>query len=138
MAQGLLNRVVLGNCYHTAIEGVILDEETGIPWQVPEALVKYKAVDYLAAVQPYSRWLSGVEESPVSPKHCRSAQQPRTESTDDGKVDNQVQMSSEGASETTIQPVATTKVDMIDNKGKRASLFEEADWAMFLSIPEET
>jgi len=115
-----------------------LDEETGIPWQVPEALVKYKAVDYLAAVQPYSRRLRCCEESPVSPKHYKFMQDSPTKSAKDDMINVPVQMLPDMSSETSTQPVAETDVNIVENKGNGASLSEEPEWSMFLSIPEET
>ena len=68
MKHGLLNRVVFGYSNNNVVEGLVLDEESCIPWQISKVTVEYKPVDYVSLKQPYSYRAALNAVSPVSPK----------------------------------------------------------------------
>lgn len=64
----LLNRVVYGTGGNKVIEGLIVDEETGRPWQIPKVTIGYRRIDYSSSMQLYTEQSARYEEPPVSPK----------------------------------------------------------------------
>lgn len=70
--NGLLNKVVFGLWANKVIEGILLDEATGIPWQVSKVTVEYKQVDYTSTTQPYSQRSLQGEDNPVCPRSVPS------------------------------------------------------------------
>ena len=53
--EGYLNVVVMGFCWNTVIEALVMDEETSLPWQIPKITFEFKRIDYHGGRQRYTR-----------------------------------------------------------------------------------
>lgn len=79
-----LNLVVVGMCWNTVVEGLVMDKETDgdepkLPWQVPKVLLEYKRIDYVSEDQAYSKHSIEVSGQPVSPTSLPDVQQMSSE-----------------------------------------------------------
>lgn len=69
LEAGLVNKAVFGLFANATNEGIILDEETGVPWQIPKVTTEYRRVDCAATKGSGSlQDTTTIEETPLSPR----------------------------------------------------------------------